>query len=793
LDQKQFLQTVITAPEGYFCLAFGGNGHGWVEEFYYWPKDIDFIIARAQEISPETNVYFSTYLFEEKRSLKQYVLRSKTIQADLDNAEVYDLTLPPSILVRTSENRHQGYWILKDEHALDTEVHEVLSKKLTYSIPLCDKSGWPLGRKVRFPGTLNHKYFEGKQLVEIANTDLKKYSATDLELLPEVTLVETTQYGEEYIDDTPNITDLAAQLNIGPQQLLETIKDRIPAKVYIQYNDESDDRSSALWALMCSAFRAGLNRDQVFFLAWHSANNKFKYLHHHADRELAKDVVRAELESKNTSKDVRQLIAEIKKLKATRQEKNQYIFNTVINQMKNDGEFIRTTEEEGFYIRKDIGRPIAIAHRSQYLNSLMYMQYGINGADDEHRYLVHGLNAWTDSLPSTGIAASLSHYDGDIMLVHTGKKDVLRITANEVSHATNGAYGILFRWLPGVDPFNPILDTKEDWSELLFGDAVTGVVGLTQEQAKCILRTWILFLMFKDVAVSKPILALFGQPGSGKTTMWRRIYRWLYGEGREINVVTNPDDFDQAMKTHPLVVLDNVDTWASWLPDRIATSAGKADVTKRKLYTDADDYIMRKQAILGLSAHNPKFGREDITDRLLLLNFERLNYWKPEGDILKHIVHKRNHIWGGIVNDIQKILATPMPNYQDAPQFRVEDFARLGHWIATALGYTEDFVSAIARIRASQKSFNLDEDFVLVDSIQRFLNKSDHIGEFLTAGQLWTYLAAYSDEKSFNRIYRNATHLGKKMWVLQDSLKEVYSIEWKLNSQGVRLWKIEKL
>lgn len=792
MDEKQFLSTVITASEGYFCLAFGGNGHGWIEEFYEYPTQVDDIIARAQEIATQTNVYFSSYLFEEKRSLKQNILRSRTIQADLDEADVSTLVIPPSILVRTSPGRHQGYWILKDEEALDTEVHEILSKKLSYSIFKCDHSGWPLGRKVRFPNTFNYKYLEGPQRVEIVNSDLRRYASTELELLPEVTLVETTQFGEEFIDDTPNIAQLAEVFKKGPQQLLEEIKDAIPPKIYIAYNVQADDRSSALWALMCAAFRAGLSRDEVFYLAWHSANNKFKELHHHADRELAKDVVRAEVESKNTSKDVRQLIADIKKLKATKSEKNQYIFNVILSQMKGEGEFVRTNEEENWYIRRDVGRPIYISRRSEYLDSLLYMQYGINGADEEHSYIVQGLNSWTLSLPVTGMSANLSLYNGDALLVHTGRKDVLKITKDEIVRGIDGAYGVVFKWNSVVDPFNPILDTKEDWAELLFGDAVTGIIGLTQEQAKIVLKTWTLFFLFKDAATSKPILTFFGQPGSGKTTLWKRIYRWLYGENKEISVVSKPEDFDQAMKNNPLLVLDNVDTWSSWLPDRIATSAGKSDITKRKLYTDADDYIVRRQALLGMSAHNPKFGREDITDRLLILNFERLGYWKPEGDILRAVIKMRNHIWGGIIQDAQKVMDTPMPDYAKAPQFRVEDFARIGHWIATALGYEQEFNGAIARIRVSQKSFNLDEDYMLVSAIEKFVAKSGKTGEFVSPGQLWNYLAAYSGEKSFERAYKNATSLGKKLWALQDSLREIYDVEWELNHMGVRMWKIQE-
>jgi hypothetical protein len=302
----------------------------------------------------------------------------------------------------------------------------------------------------------------------------------------------------------------------------------------------------------------------------------------------------------------------------------------------------------------------------------------------------------------------------------------------------------------------------------------------------------------RDGLVARPILALFGQPGSGKSTMFRRIYALLYGKDRSLNAVSNENDFDQATTVDALVVLDNVDTWAKWLPDRLALAASTSEIIKRKLFTDQDTIIMRRQAMLAVTAHNPKFGREDVTDRLLLLTFERLQHFKPEADIINRILSLRNSLWGDILRDIQTVLQTPKPT-SGWPQFRIEDFASFGYWIATSLGIGQQFFEGIERIRKAQKAFSLEEDAILLDCIEKVIKAQKdgkNYGAAFTPGQWWGMftLVAGDQEQEFKKKYPNAVSLGKKFWTLQDALKELYDITWKYNSaKGTRTWEIKYL
>lgn len=805
MELDQFLDAVITGPEagGWFCLAIGKSGGiNWAEQWYRWPVQRQEILEAIARYRGEHNVYFTAYLFNNASSAKANVAHSRTIQADLDEADVAQLPVAPSVLVRTSPGRHQAYWILRE--SLSPDALETISRRLTYSIPKCDHSGWSLGHKVRIPETFNFKYLDGPKPIEVIDAPLRQYSAVDFEMLPEVPAMASDPAYESFLERLPTIVAEVASTT-GPNELLESIRTKgLPGKTYAQYNIAQTDRSAALWSLICHAFRCGLTRDEVFFLAQHSANNKFADLRHNGDRELAKDVLRAEAVVRSSGANPREVIDQARKL-GTSAVRKPNILRLVTDFMKEHGTFLHTTNDSTWYVRRDLGRPILISQHSDYLDTLLDIEYGLNMTESDQAYTVAGLCAYARNLNPQGIQVALSYFDQDArtLLLHTGRRDVLRINATSIERIVDGSYGVVFPWSSSVDPFSPSTPV-DDWGEMLFGhsaggDALSNLINLERDDALALLKVWLMFLLFRNAAVARPILATFGQPGSGKSTLFRKIYALLYGRYKSVGSVTTQDDFDHGVASDPFVVLDNVDTWERWLPDRLALSASTSDITKRKLYTDADTVVLKRQALVGITAHNPRFGREDVADRLLLLAFERLEHFLPEQVIIDQIVAHRGGLWGAILKDVQHILATPMP--ATGPQFRVEDFARLGVWIARGLDATsgvatptlaheQHFVNSLKSIQIGQSSFSLEEDAMLVTAIRNLLKTTPIRG--FTPGQLWGRLEhSASDPVAFVKTYRSSVRLGQKMLALQDALRLTFTITW-VPDMGTKLWTIEE-
>lgn len=809
LTTKEFLQAVITCPTpGWFCLALSNGNGGWLEQWYKWPQDVDEICEKAVEQATHANCYFSSYLFKSPQSLKENVLPTRTIQADLDDADMAAVPLQPTILVETSPGRHQGYWLLDPDSlalvggTLPTEEHEDLSRKLTYSIELCDRSGWPIGRKVRIPGTINHKYLSGPKPVTVVGVSARNYKPEELEVLPEVPKFLVEHFDDGFIEDPIK----GASQTAPALELLERIKNDVPATVWTRYDVRQQDRSEALWSLMVCAFKAGLTRDEVFTLSKGSANNKFEDLRARGDQALAKDVLRAEHAANTNAHDARAVIRDIYRKPLAPIERKRSIFSVVLQTMRDQGEFLNTRSGFPWYIRRDIGRPVMVTPHSKSLQTILDVQFGLNATEPEARYVAYGLSAYVDSLPDNAFQSSLSYYDPQAghLLVHAGKGTVLQVTQYAVTPVTDGAHGVIFPWSSSVAVFSPAMRQGAsalppiDWGEEIFGNgergfgsSVNNLINMKPEQAKALLKVWMLFVLLRNAANTRPILAMFGMPGSGKTLTAKKIYCVLYGPYKALSGVTNVDNFDMETVDDPLVVLDNVDTWEKWLPDRLAQAASVTEFKRRKLWTDADTVTLRRQAILGVTAHNPKFGREDIADRLLLFSYQRLDDFASEDIILGDILDKRNRIWGALIHDAQRVLRTPMPAHDEVPQFRIQDFARLGLWIARAIGEEDHFRKAITDVKSAQQAFTLEEEGMLVTAVARMIRTTNYKPNQQTAAQLWTNLEmCVDDPRTFAQTYRNSVQLSKKLSAMIPALRSIVDITQGVNEVGARTWKI---
>lgn len=786
-----FLREVITTDgPGYLCLLIGPPFR---EEWFEWPAQADRAAERAQTLAREFNVYFAPHLFREKDSHKEFVLNSRTICADLDTADLSDAPVTPSFLVETSPGRHQAYWILREPIPL--EELEELSRRLTYSIPMCDHSGWPLGHRFRVPDTINYKYGTTPPVRLIDNSH-RTYTAYEIR---EVTSAPPPRAKGE-IDEAWIATAHTISLDTGPNALVEKYRKALgsAAKYLNTKGQGKEGRSGALWALERGLFRAGATRDEVFWVAKHSVNNKFADSKYHADEDLAKDVIRAEGYAAAERSDDKAFIFTLLKAPGVLIEKRMAIAQVVMDRMRKEGEFVVTDEGRPFFLRNDTGRPILLGRRSEHLDAYLDATFGLNASEQTTIYVIQAIMSNTLSRGRTVRGAQLSYYDAgtNTLLLHGGRRDVWAISPHAVEKIRNGQYGVMFLYRQGEQPFD-VESTGgiqgTDWASFMFEGFFDNLMDMSREDVVALMRIWMIFILMREAATARPILALFGQPGSGKSTTFRLMYDLLYGPRKSLNAVTGPDNFDYLVSSDPFVVFDNVDTWASWLPDRLALSAATSDLVKRRLYSDADTIVLRRQAVLGISAHNPRFGREDVVDRLLLVNFRRLTSFRDERSLFDRVQRNRSAIWVSIVADVQAVLREPVPHSKEIPQFRIADFASIGLRIARALHLEESFLRVITDTKKAQLAFNLSEEDILVDVISRWLarHKDPKVEEFYSASRLYEELGGLDDV--FAKQYRTPVFFGKKLWTMYETLKTVFDVQYRYDStRGVRLWRFNR-
>lgn len=478
-------------------------------------------------------------------------------------------------------------------------------------------------------------------------------------------------------------------------------------------------------------------------------------------------------------------------------QRQQRIAEICIDDMNETGTFMHTADGQNplWWMDGSTHQPMPISLRGTALSTFIVHRYGLSPSDKEYMHVVHAIIAHATALSINASLHALSAYDLDdqVLYLHLGKGDVLRVSADDIEKVPNGTRGIIFRW--STDAFDPAVKGKlrRSWPDMLFKTAVPNVSNMTVDEATALLASWFMFILLRDAASTRPILTALGPPGAAKTAMFKRVYAMLYGISQEINAPTTPDDFDHALSEDPLVVFDNADVALRWLPDRLAQASGRTAIKKRKLYTDNEVVLLRRHALVGLTSHNPEFTRPDVADRLMIIELSRHKVFDDEGPMLRQVVDSRDAIWGGVVRSLQEVFRTPEPHRARVPNLRIQDFATMGLHCADALGLGDQFIAAIGAASRTATQTVLGDEEVLVTTIQIMLQANKETG-FMRPSELWERLKMYApNEEMFSRRYSSPVALAKRLVAMQASLSRVCTIESKVDVLIGRTWNVGRL
>lgn len=473
-------------------------------------------------------------------------------------------------------------------------------------------------------------------------------------------------------------------------------------------------------------------------------------------------------------------------------DRYQALSDRIIENMSDHGEFIRVNRAMVYYMPAASRRPVYIAKKSDELEMFLCNEYELNPTETECEFVMGAITAHVSGFAVNGTEQVLSclNVEEQAMYLHLGGPSLLRIDADNIREVPNGYGNMVFPWSPAGDTIDPATNgqSARNWWEYLFADAVKTAADISGEEASAILACWFMFLLFRHMATSRPILATLGAPGSGKTVLFKRVYCMLYGDTKAIGSITRPDDFDFAVASNPFVAFDNIDINTRWLPDRLAQVSSVTDIERRQLYQDKATILLRRHALVGVTSHNPEFTRADVADRLLIITLRRWEHHLPEGIIIRRLMDQRDRLWGGVVRSIQDVLGTPLPREEDAPRLRIQDFAYLGLWFARAMGLESAFLSGLNRLALLQRTFALSEEQLLVECLDKM---NLPIG-WMPAGELFRVCANACNDggNEFRFQYKNAATLGRRLVALQHPLRDFFTIEWKHDHKHGRMWKI---
>jgi Protein of unknown function (DUF3987)/RepB DNA-primase from phage plasmid len=261
--RKKFLEFLFDRTEGtYVCIARRQGTSKFEERFFLWPNDEQAALDYIEQSVSSHNVWFCPMTFRRPNRSKFDVVTCPAIWSDLDFCPPESLLVPPTLLLETSNGRHQGLWCLT-ELAEPLEAEEI-SKAIAYrhADEGADKSGWDLTQLLRMPLTLNMKY-------DPADT-VKMVSAADVvtiehmrEMYPQTSEDASAMF--PYPQDVPN-----------GEALLQAYRNNFDSKVWMLLKVTPEaDWSKALWQLEMLLAESGLSREDMFAVARTAACNKY--------------------------------------------------------------------------------------------------------------------------------------------------------------------------------------------------------------------------------------------------------------------------------------------------------------------------------------------------------------------------------------------------------------------------------------------------------------------------------------------------------------------------------------
>lgn len=302
-NRRGFFEFILGQESGYLRVAFlNARTRHWQEEYYRYPDQIDDVLKDIDSHLLTCNVYFCPTLFDAPKGVKQNITHSKVVWADLDECHWNKMKVEPTIVLETSPDRYQAFWVLNDT-SLAADV-EAVNRAIAYfhADQGCDRSGWDLTQMLRVPGSKNHKYLPDLFDVRIAHADVSNtYALSDFSVYPELEEVDAPDYPEPQ----------SLEKYGSAEQIYEAHRAAINPRAWLLYTTvPTGDWSKALWQLELLLFSAGLSREEVFIIAKDANCNKYRR-DGRSDKFLWKEVCRAEIEAKkpaHTPKDAEETI-----------------------------------------------------------------------------------------------------------------------------------------------------------------------------------------------------------------------------------------------------------------------------------------------------------------------------------------------------------------------------------------------------------------------------------------------------------------------------------------------------
>lgn len=258
---REFFEAIYGENTGQASITRNDvHGNPVMDRYFTYPDQLDAMVEYCERYAHE-NVYFTPTLMRSTSRTKSAASKLHVAFADADLFDITTFKAEPSIIVRTSEEKHHVYWVLEDEDN-PFEI-EKINHAISVAHPKDETgldTGWAANKLLRVPGTSNLKY-DTRFEVTWEHMGVVYYTH---ELESHYPKVETGQVQFREREDLPTRAEA-----MNSVEWSSTISDILEERF------RRGNRSEALHFATHELFRAGATDEVAFVLLKDSNLNKW--------------------------------------------------------------------------------------------------------------------------------------------------------------------------------------------------------------------------------------------------------------------------------------------------------------------------------------------------------------------------------------------------------------------------------------------------------------------------------------------------------------------------------------
>lgn len=328
------------------------------------------------------------------------------------------------------------------------------------------------------------------------------------------------------------------------------------------------------------------------------------------------------------------------------------------------------------------------------------------------------------------------------------KWEVIKISPDNWEKISSKSSPIYFkRYTHMKEQIEPLYESKDE------GDPkkILDYLNIENESDEAILLLTYMASLFIPKIVH-PVLILLGPHGSAKSTMFRLIQRIVDPTETEIlNIPTNTEEYIQKTAHSWVSFYDNVAKVPRNLSDAICRTVTGGSHSKRKLYSDDEDFIYKFKHCVGINGIQFKKLQPDLLDRSIILNMDRITgkIRRSEISLMDNFKADRRIIFTGFLNliaDAMQIVDDIDVNKVDLP--RMADFYKWGIAFSKVLGYGQQKFERAFNLNNAAAPDLISQQKSLVKIIDEYLDDNDKWSG--TSSELRSELIKFADENDMN-------------------------------------------